>query len=154
MPYKLKYFFIPELLVIDSNDDTAPLPLAKWLTRQLLTARLHHQSWPIVALHGIATTLFLLVSIINGAWVEVITYEIGCLCLLIWIERIALQKTNQPIWNWAIALLPGQLFDGWATLIALSTRSIEWSGIIYQVTQSPRGVVISNPSKSLAEESS
>ncbi len=146
---KLKYFFIPDLLVIDANDNISPRSLVKWLTRQLLTARLHHQGWPLVAAHGIGTNLLLLLAMIKGAWLEVIIYELGCLMLLIWIEIIALQKKPRSISHWICALPPGQFVDSLATLMALLTETIEWSGVNYKVTNDPRGVEISKPSKSL-----
>ena len=54
-----EYRFVPALTAVDRDDDIAFGPLTRWIARQLLTARLHHPAWPLVAMHGIGTSLAL-----------------------------------------------------------------------------------------------
>ena len=150
----LKYLFIPELLIIDRSKGPNLPDLTKWLARQVLTVRLHHPSWPFVMIHGIGTSLILLLGIISGEWLLLITYEVSCLALLIWIELLALNHKPKSTIQFAIALLIGQILNGWSTLIAIFTKKVEWRGINYRITLRPRGVQILNDSSSNHTESS
>ena len=138
----LRYVFRPELLVVNRQDDISLFQLVKWIARQLLTARLHHPAWPLVVMHGLGTFLLLLAAIVQGAWPAVVTYELGCLVLLVCIEVIALQRRPMSLWGWILALLPGQLIDGLATVLAVVAREVEWSEVVYKVTSKPRGVTL------------
>ena len=40
-------------LVLDNHEACRWKDLVPWISRQLLTARLHHPAWPLVALHGV-----------------------------------------------------------------------------------------------------
>jgi cellulose synthase/poly-beta-1,6-N-acetylglucosamine synthase-like glycosyltransferase len=92
-----RYAFRPELITIDQDDSMALAGLAPWIGRQLLTARLHHPAWPLVALHGASSALLLLAA---SAWLLLAhsgilagalgLYELGCAGLLLWIEATAL----------------------------------------------------------------
>ncbi len=136
----LRYVFRPELLIVDHQDGISLQALSGWVSRQLLTARLHHPAWPLVALHGMGTTALLFAGLFNGAWLALATYEIGCFVLLLWIESIAMQRSPRSLMGWARALFIGQIVDGWATLNAFLLRKVEWREVIYQVTDWPRGV--------------
>ncbi len=149
----LRYVFRPELLIVDRDENISFVHLSKWITRQLLTARLHHPAWPVIFLHGVGTFFLLLGSILNGDWQSVVIYEIGCLGLLVWIEAIAMQRPPHSLLGWAFALLIGQFVNGFATLAALSTNKVEWSEIVYKVTLNPRGVALMTPPKSIDVES-
>ncbi len=138
----LSYQFRPELLIVDNDDDITLPQLTRWLTRQLLTARLHHPGWPLVAMHGIGSMTILLAGILKGAWATVIAYELGCVGLLIWIERIAMERKPISLQWWAIALIPGQLLNGFATIAACTIKKVEWRDVIYRVTKRPKGVEI------------
>ena len=75
--------------------------------------------------------------------------------LLIWIERIAMEREALSIKWWAIALIPGQLINGFATIAASVVKTIEWRNVVYRVTKRPRGVAImSSPTLSVAESTS
>ena len=58
-----KYRYIPSLTAIDRDASIRLAPLTRWIARQLLTVRLHHPSWPLVAVHGVSTSLALVVVI-------------------------------------------------------------------------------------------
>ena len=148
----LRFEFRPELLVIDHDDTISLPPLRRWITRQLLTARLHHPAWPLVALHGIGSALLLAGAALQGAWRAVGLYELGCIALLLAIEATALERPPRQLGGWLRALLPGQLIDGWATLAAALARQVEWRGVHYRLTRHPKGVVAEafSPSASVA----
>jgi len=137
----LRFVPRPELLVLDSDDAITLPQLGGWITRQLLTARLHHPAWPLVALHGLGSAVLLAGAALQGAWGAVLFYELGCIGLLLGIEAVALQRPPRQLRGWIRALLPGQLIDGWATLAAALARRVEWRGVQYRITSNPRGVV-------------
>ncbi|WP_320667361.1 glycosyltransferase family 2 protein [Prochlorococcus sp. MIT 1307] len=143
----LRFVFRPELLVVNRETSTNLFSLTKWIGRQLLTARLHHSAWPLVALHGFSTFLLLLAAIFHNEWQAVLIYELGCLGLLVWIEIIAMQRPPLSVWKWAIALFPGQIINGVATIHAFFARKVEWSGVIYKVALKPRGVMLMDSSE-------
>ncbi len=144
----LKYFFIPDLLIVDETSTIGFKDLTNWLTRQLLTVRLHHHAWPLICIHGLSTSFILFIGILNKSWISLFFYEFGCIGLLVWIESIALKKSNHSIKNWAVALLAGQVVNGIATFKASIARSTEWRGVNYRLTQKPRGVEMMQPSSS------
>ena len=138
----LSYRFEPELWMVDSDPAPGLLPLARWITRQLLTARLHHRAWPLVALHGVASAVVLLLVVLQGDWVVALVYELGCLGLLCWVEQLVQPASNPRLLGWLVGLMPGQLVDGVATLAALLTRRISWRGVDYAVSMRPSRVRI------------
>jgi GT2 family glycosyltransferase len=156
------YRFVPALVAVDHDDDIAFGPLIRWITRQLLTARLHHPAWPLVATHGIATSLGLVTAVAGCVWGWltghsatamlfagfVVAYECANLCLLIAVakavrtaisDRKALRQPLTPrrclVW---FALIPvTQAIYGLAIARSMATRWIEWRGVIYGVHGSP-----------------
>lgn len=133
----LAYHFEPSLLMVDPEPAQALLPLGRWITRQLLTARLHHPAWGWVALHGLGSTLVLLLALLQGAWGAALAYEMGCVGLLVWIERLV-QPGRRSNWlGWCLGLLPGQVVDGVATVMAQLSRRVEWRGVEYAVETRP-----------------
>ncbi len=139
---KLKYFYSPNLLIVDRSDEISMSELSRWIARQILTARLHHHSWPIIMFHGLSTSFLLLIGLANNAWLSIFFYELGCLGLLVWIEIVAREGKVSSLQRWMLALFPGQLVNGWSTLKAMLSKKVEWRGIIYQVTLKPRGVEV------------
>lgn len=153
-----RYQFRPELLALDRDDGIALRPLRRWISRQLLTARLHHPAWPLVALHGLGTWLLLLLTLpvavlalAQGAATEagllllaVVAYELGCVGLLLLIELVARQSLRplgsqlpRPRLGQALRLLRwlplAQWVYGLATLRAALARRVEWRGVRYRV---------------------
>ena len=135
---------VPRRKVLNSHPDPAQplLPLGRWITRQLLTARLHHPAWPLVAFHGLGSVLLLAFALFQGAWLAVLIYELGCVCLLCWIQYLLRPQDPVRVWGWLVGLLPGQVVDGLATLSALFTRHVSWRGIDYAVQLRPSRVVL------------
>jgi hypothetical protein len=155
-----KYRFVPSLIAVDVSDDVAIGPLTRWIARQLLTARLHHPSWPLVAVHGLGTSLALLAglawavtSAACAAWgnmaaalAAIACYEVATAVLFLvitWTVRnnLAAAGARQRPYAfrrmlWQVALIPlTQVVYGIATVVALTTRSIEWRGIVYDVAR-------------------
>jgi hypothetical protein len=155
-----QYRFVPALIAVDEDDDVALVPLTRWITRQLLTARLHHPSWPLVAIHGVGTSLALTATIMvagaamgRGSWPAfeiavgaVAVYEAVSAILFLAIEsavrQVVVAEGGRPTRVspgrvlWRIALIPvTQAVYATATVAAMVTRSIEWRGIIYDITR-------------------
>jgi hypothetical protein len=139
---ELSYRFEPSLLMVDPDPAQPMLPLGRWITRQLLTARLHHSAWPLVALHGFGSVLLLAFALFQGAWLAVLFYELGCVGLLCWIQVLLRPQDPVRVWGWLVGLLPGQVVDGLATLSALFTRHVSWRGVDYAVQFRPSRVVL------------
>jgi len=138
----LDYRFAPNLIMVDPDPAQPLLPLSRWITRQLLTARLHHPAWGLVALHGLSSAALLSIALWQGDWAAALVYELGCVSLLCWIERL-MQPEDRPHWlGWGMGLVPGQLVDGAATLAALLVRRISWRGVDYVVRFDPSRVMI------------
>jgi len=150
-----RYAFRPELITIDQDDSMALAGLAPWIGRQLLTARLHHPAWPLVALHGASSALLLLAA---SAWLLLAhsgilagalgLYELGCAGLLLWIEATALSALTGPgrdamarrpapigrrAWDWLRDLPMTQLIYAVAFWHAIWDRQVAWRGITYRV---------------------
>jgi hypothetical protein len=153
-----RYQFRPELLALDCDDGIALRPLRRWISRQLLTVRLHHSAWPLVLLHGVGTWLLLLLVLLAlgfalalGRWAEaavlllaLLAYELGCWGLLLTIRVVAswaLRPLGEPLpalgWAHATALLRWMPLTQWvyglATLQAALARTVEWRGVHYRV---------------------
>jgi hypothetical protein len=150
-----RYAFRPELITIDRDDSMALAELSPWIGRQLLTARLHHPAWPLVAIHGATSALLLLAA---SAWLllgrstllagAVGLYELGCMVLLIWIENTTLSALTRPggeamprqssplcrrAWDWLRDLPMTQLVYAVAFWHAIGDRLVTWRGITYRV---------------------
>ena len=126
------------------------MTLATWITRQLLMARLHHPAWPLVLLHGLGTSLLLLLAL--AFWltlllrvgvvpalllgVALLVYELGCGLLLLWIQAEvarAIPLERLPLSLWLRWLPLAQLVYGLAALRAVLARRLEWSGVHYRL---------------------
>ena len=153
-----RYEFRPELIALDRDDSIALAPLRSWISRQLLTARLHHPAWLLVALHGLGSWLLLLavlaallVALCLGLWAAaagllaaLLAYELGCVALLLLIESVACQSLR-PLggqlspqdlahaWELLRWLPLAQWVYGLATLRASLARRVEWRGVHYEV---------------------
>jgi hypothetical protein len=153
-----RYRFVPSLIAVDEDDDVELAPLTRWIARQLLTARLHHRSWPLVAVHGLGTSVAIVAAVIvttTAAWRSswqaagiavgaIAAYEIVSAMLYLGIARTArsavaasggrLRPSSIRRALWQVAMIPPtQAVYGVATVLACFTRSIEWRGIIYDI---------------------
>ena len=150
------YEFRPELIALDQDDSMAFSDLAPWIGRQLLTARLHHPAWPLVALHGGGSALLLAAA--AAAWLllgrstllatALGLYELGCMGLLLWIEATALSALARrecqtilpkpgPFWRrawvWLANLPITQVTYALAFYRACWNRRVGWRGVTYRV---------------------
>jgi len=155
-----QYRFVPALIAVDEDDDVTLGPLTRWIARQLLSAMLHHPSWFLVAVHGLGTTCALLAAIsmaviaaARGSWTAfmiatsaVAMYETASGVLLLMITstaRATLLKAGRSLRPLSlrqklglVAMIPlTQAVYAVASLTAATTRSIEWRGIIYDITR-------------------
>lgn len=172
------YRFVPALTAVDRDDDIAFGPLTRWIARQLLTARLHHPAWPLVAMHGIATSLAIvggLVGVVAAFMIgqrhaaislvgAIVAYEVASFVMFLAIAetiRVALTAMSRPVramspgralW-WAMMIPATQCVYGMAMASAAASRSIEWRGIVYGITASSHGlsVEIIHPSGHMTE---
>ena len=159
----LRYQFRHELIIVDSDDQITFKSLSRWISRQMLSARLQHSAWPLVVLHGLATwSLQLLVIVLIGIdltgghlqaafllLMALVLYEAGCLVLLLAISAVARHAVHRyhgpqpqhrhpqvlPLLYW---LPVAQWIYGVAMIRALQAQRVEWRGVDYLVK--PRGV--------------
>lgn len=162
------YRFVPALLAIDRDDDIALGPLTRWITRQLLTARLHHPAWPLVATHGIATSLALaaattgiaygwLIGQTHAVWIlgtALGAYELVNAGLLIAIAeavrtatrgRAAPPRSLTPDRHlrWLVLIPLTQLVYGLAIVRSMTAQWVEWRGVVYVIQGAPPTATVS-----------
>jgi hypothetical protein len=160
-----RFRFGPELIALDRDDSIALRPLIRWISRQLLTARLHHPAWPLVALHGLGTSLLLLAAVLAllglllagdpasalRMSLVLLGYELGCGLILLVIQRVVAGAIpldqRLPLRLWLRWLPLAQLVYGIATVRAQLARRVEWSGVVYRVVRQgrQRGVAAMQP---------
>jgi hypothetical protein len=153
-----RYRFLPMLFAVDTDDAETLRPLTRWIARQLLTARLHHPRWPLVAVHGLGTSLALglglLVALLawragrgdlaGGVLAAVVAYEAASIGLLLSIALavhralIADGRPPRPLTlaraAWLGACVPlTQCVYAVATLRAVTARTVEWRGVVYEI---------------------
>jgi hypothetical protein len=169
---------VPPLLAIDEDDAILIAPLTRWISRQLLTARLHHPLWPLVAAHGLFTSavlaaavIFCAVAIVFSNWPglalvasSLAAYEAISVLLVLVIKQsaaraVAVVQTNlRPlssgqVFRWILLLPLTQIVYAVAIVSSLQARSIEWRGITYRITRfSGRLGVSSNASPAASLE--
>jgi len=177
------YRFVPALTAVDTDDDIGWGALTRWIARQLLTARLHHPAWPLVAAHGLGTSLVLVAGAAAalGAWAvgdhascavvagAVLIYEVVSVLMVAIIAgaiRAAAAAAGRGIppfsagrfIRWGALIPATQAVYAWAMAHAVTARSIEWRGIVYDVEHvdgrtavviaggtPPRGAAVSRP---------
>ena len=153
-PLGLDVVYLPRL-VLSSRETTSVSSAANWISRQLLTAKLYHPSWPLVAMHSLSvgasvvvSSLFVAIALIAGAWTA---------ALLVFAAFILYQACNLTIWSWietstfepgtaenhglkepgllqkAVLITATQLIHSWAAIRAATMRDITWRGIRYRV---------------------
>jgi hypothetical protein len=151
-----RFRFGPELIALDRDDSIALRPLIRWISRQLLTARLHHPAWPLVALHGLGTSLLLLAAVLAllglvlagdpasalRLSLVLLAYELGCGLILLGIQRVVAGAIpldqRLPLGLWLRWLPLAQFVYGIATVRAQLARRVEWSGVVYRVVRQGR----------------
>ncbi len=155
--------FVPALMMVN-REDCAVGDCGRWISRQLLTMRLYHPLWPMVALHGLGTTLVLAAAVVATAvaalhrdlpsvlWCAggLAVYEAIMVGLLIPLEifvRRVVRSNGGPTgwlsWKTVLRLAPAvvltQVVYTLALLGAQFARTVSWRGVHYRVRGS--GVV-------------
>ena len=153
-PLGLDVVFLPRL-VLSSCETTSVSSAANWISRQLLTAKLYHPSWPFVAMHSLSvgasvvfSFAFVAVALAAGAWTA---------AFLVFAAFLLYQACNLTIWGWietstiergtagtggqkepgllqkAVLITATQLIHSWAAIRAATIRDITWRGIRYRI---------------------
>ena len=148
--------------LVVTNTESTTLPAATgFITRQLLTTRLYHWSWPCVMLHAssifainVVSLVALIIAICMAAWLPAmlllaafIGSQLANMALLGWIGRInhrkiearplAAQPTNLAgisQTKYFLAVMASPWVHAWATLCAVGQSKIHWRGIEYRIT--------------------
>ena len=162
-PYGWKVATI-RALVLDNHEACRWKDLVPWISRQLLTARLHHPAWPLVASHGVLSfalpvglALASLVSMLSGLWREaagagvvLVAYELAMAGLVALIGRSLLsqKRGDEPMSQEALpspgyfagvdAVLVSQLVHPWALWRAIASRRVVWRQIPYRMLRRGR----------------
>ena len=145
--------FVPSLIAVNRESVTLAA-LMPWITRQLLTARLYHPAWPVVALFGLsaplavmATALAIGLALARGDAAAAAGLG-GCLIaflaslptLFLWIERIVMQTVGTrrdtaapPLADAVRGTFSAQAIYGSAILRALALTSTQWRGVTYDI---------------------
>ena len=156
----LRLHRVPDL-IIENRESTSIEDCLKWISRQLLTVRLHHPQWKMVKAHGFATIaatllvpLLTIIAIFFGlltsaswlifAW---IVYQVCNVVLLSLIQRCNLKAmaaagTREPNNNETpdgnlLSVFLVQLLYPVAFIKAVLAKSVSWRGIEYQFQQTP-----------------
>ena len=153
----LKVRFVPTLMMINREDSDLG-GFFRWVSRQLLTARLYHPAWLAVWGHGVVTTIApgaALGCLLWAAWqgnptalfwssAGLIIYEVSLAVLLLPMERavrkIARRRGHSSHWLTlgntlkCIAIMPlTQLIYPAALAVACLMRRTRWRGIDYRI---------------------
>ena len=141
-------------LIVDNDEQTSMNGCFRWITRQLLTVRLHHPMWIFVLFHGLSVgiafflpALSFLLGIFTGT-PSAALISIGCLvfyflcntALIHWISRLNHNKlpansqrhfaTNNGYWA-AMFLAP--IIQIAAALAAATIRTVTWRDVTYEL---------------------
>ncbi len=144
----------PAELVIQNNEAIGLKSSFHWIKRQLLTVRLHHEKWPWVAAHGLATGvpaigLMLLMLIMVSGWgpslllviFGLVFHQVSNAALLMVINDThsdLMERSHQRhqkstlIWQW-LSLPMTQTVHFIATLSAIFAKQVSWRQITYSI---------------------
>lgn len=154
---------IPEL-VVENRESTSVTSCLEWITRQLLTVRLHHPQWKLVKAHGFATVfasllvpltmamLFLCGHTKAGIWLLLAwgIYQV-CNAFLLWlIERCNLEviAANSGLSIENLDRSDGDLLAGFliqllyplAFVAAVKAKTVSWRGVEYRISENGREI--------------
>lgn len=153
----LSVAFVPTLMMV--NRESCDIGgYFRWVRRQLLTARLYHPGWLMVALHGFVTSLappvalaITVYALVAGDWLSaawtggaLAVYELGLLLLLPVVEmamrRIVRARGERTNWlrlsalpQYALALPLTQLVYSLVLLSSLTVKKVDWRGVSYTI---------------------
>ena len=145
---------VPELIVVN-QESTTLLPALGWISRQLLTVRLHHRAWPLIFLHALvggfcffvplafaATVVFANQSLAAAAllaWCVQICFNIGLLSYIREINVDAIKaltlKSTEPggILSKVVAAVALQTIYPFLAIGVAFARQVSWRGIDYRI---------------------
>jgi len=145
--------FVPALIAVNRESVTLAA-LVPWITRQLLTARLYHPAWPVVAIFGLsaplavmATALAIGLALARGD-AGAVAGLTACLALFLaslptlflWIERVVMQTVGTrrdtaapPLADAVRGTFSAQAIYGSAILQALALTTTRWRGVTYTI---------------------
>lgn len=149
----LRVAWIPRLALI-SHEEARPKAAANWIVRQLVTAKLYHPAWPLVAGHSLlvgSTTLMSMLGILltglagQGSACLLVASgfavaQLSNLGLLAWIEETTVPaperqreilETARQLPRQLLLVTITQLVHSWAAVRAMLAREITWRGIRY-----------------------
>lgn len=143
-------------VIVPSTESTTLGAAQSWISRQLLTVRLHHQSWPLVLAHALFSLACLL-----GALLGIIILAVGqhyldmgrlalvviaypvCMAALYHVVQlangVALSATAdrgiRPLsfGQMVLATIATQLFYPFAAIKTAFMKSVSWRGIEYSI---------------------
>jgi len=150
----LRLHRIPDLIV-ENREATTVKKCVPWISRQLLTARLHHPNWKFVKAHGIATLiatampLVMVVLFKSGfmiagrrmlfAWLVYQFFNIALLWVIKYCNGKALSKTKDSGDGGQdgdiFGMLLVQLVYPLAFISAWKATSVSWRGIKYLISE-------------------
>ena len=147
-------------LVVGNNESTDLAATRRFITRQLLTTKLYHWSWPLVVFHALNIFVLNLLALVGlgfaltqADW-PAATIFLACIIIsqlfnaafLRWIGNINRRQIaarpdsavgspevliSAPKYMMAVATSPW--VHAWATFIALFRKRISWRGIDYEI---------------------
>ncbi len=149
--------FVPSLMMV--NREECELPgFFRWVSRQLLTARLYHPAWLGVAAHGVLTNAALLFALVVAVWawwlqadaaaamagLSLLFYQLAVVLMLPPMEyavrRIVAARGQPTRWLGIVGVvkfLAASLLTHFvyaAALVSASRlRCVEWRGVHYQI---------------------
>ena len=148
--------FVPALIAINRESVTLQA-LVPWITRQLLTARLYHPAWPVVAIFGLSAPLAVAAAL-AALWLAVgrgdtvaavaivaavALFLVSLPTLFLWIERIVARsvtprqepasREQTPLASVVWGVCSAQCIYATALVRAMSMRSTSWRGVTYAI---------------------
>lgn len=154
-----KLQFVPEATMVN-RESIDLLACIRFISRQILNARLYHSSWPAIVTFAVFDTLSILGVVVLGA-VAVITgdvtsgsllsaglatYALGMSALLFSEERHVRRlvwERGEPLtpWSWRLLWAGAMVHMVYpiSMFMAIRAREVEWRGVTYRV-YAPREV--------------
>lgn len=160
--HKLRLHRVPNLIIEDRARISLPSAF-QWISRQLLTVRLHHPAWPMVLLHGVAIGVASIIApllivglfwwaMASDAWTllqATLLYQAFNFVLLFVISRsnqrvinarASYNRSEDAVDNHLVmhfcATLITQVVQPFAIWQANSMEKVTWRGATYQVKDS------------------
>ncbi len=149
--------FVPSLMMV--NREGCDIGgYFRWVSRQLLNTRLYHPCWFAIVLHGVSTTLcvvvtigILLAAVITNSWEaaiwaggSLVCYQLAIALMLLPMEfavRRIVAARDEPTKWWSLAVLTKffpavaitQVIYAGALTVAYFMRVVDWRGVSYRI---------------------